>query len=90
MESNCELCDRVKELSFHHLIPKKNHTNKLFRKLYSLDYMRTHGLNLCKSCHKNIHIFFTEKELGKYYNTKEKLLATDKVKNFLKWVKKQH
>lgn len=89
MESNCGFCDRVKELSFHHYIPKTLHKNKWFIKNFDKFYMRTHGVDLCKQCHKNIHVFFTEKELGKYYNTKDKLLATDKVKNFLKWIKKQ-
>ena len=89
MESNCSFCGRVKELTFHHYIPKTLHNNKWFKKIYSKKYMKTHGIYLCKKCHKNIHIFFTEKELGKYYNDKDKLLFNEKVKKFLKWVKKQ-
>jgi hypothetical protein len=58
--------------------------------MFDMIYMQTHGVELCKKCHKMVHTFFTEKELGKYYNTKEKLFANDKVKKFLKWVKKQH
>lgn len=85
---NCGLCDRLKELTFHHYIPKTLHKNKLFRKLYKLEFMRSHGIDLCDACHYAIHHFHSEKELGKYYNDKSKLLSSEKVKNFLKWVKK--
>lgn len=90
MESNCGLCGRLKELTFHHYIPKTLHTNKLFRKLYSIEYMNSHGIDLCDDCHKQIHMFFTEKELGKTYNSKEKLISNEKIRKFLKWVRKQH
>jgi len=89
MESNCGFCNRIKELTFHHYIPKTLHNNKLFRKLYDRKYMQNHGIDLCDDCHRAIHTFFTEKELGKYYNTKDKLFATEKVRKFIKWIKKQ-
>jgi hypothetical protein len=89
MEYECELCSRLKELTFHHYIPKTLHNNKLFKKIYDRKYMQTHGINLCDDCHSAIHNFFTEKELGKKYNDKNKLLSTEKVRNFLKWIKKQ-
>lgn len=90
MENNCGFCGRLKELTFHHYIPRTLHTNKLFRKLYDIDYMKSHGIDLCEDCHSAIHDFFTEKDLGKNYNSREKLLSNEKVRNFLKWVKKQH
>lgn len=90
MEGNCGLCERLKELTFHHYIPKTLHTNKLFRKLYKIEYMNTHGINLCNDCHSAIHKFHSEKELGKYYNDRNKLLSSEKVRIFVKWVKKQH
>lgn len=89
MESNCGLCDRIKELTFHHFIPRTLHKNKFFRKLYKLKFMQTHGIDLCDDCHYNVHHLHTEKELGKYYNNKSKLLSSEKIINFLKWVKKQ-
>lgn len=85
----CVFCEREKELTFHHYIPRTVHSNKWFKKNFSMEYMKSHGVMLCKDCHKAIHTFFTEKELGRYYNTKQKLFATNKVKKFLKWVKKQ-
>lgn len=90
MIGNCKFCDREKELTFHHYIPKTLHTNKLFKKKYNIAFLNKHGVFLCSDCHKNIHAFFTEKELGKYYNNKQKLLSNIKVRNFLKWIKKQN
>lgn len=89
MENNCEFCGRLKELTFHHYIPKTLHNNKLFKKLYDKKFMQTHGVDLCDDCHRAVHDFFTEKELGKTYNDKEKLFATEKVRNYIKWIKKQ-
>lgn len=89
MISKCGLCEREKELTFHHYIPKALHKNKLFIKLYEKKYMKSHGVNLCDDCHYAIHHFHTEKELGKYYNDMKKLLTSEKVKNFLKWIKRQ-
>jgi hypothetical protein len=87
MESNCELCERLKELTFHHFIPKTLHSNKLFKKLYTIQYMNTHGINVCEDCHGAIHKFHSEKELGRYYNSKSKLFDSEKVRNFVKWIK---
>ena len=86
---NCEFCDREKELTFHHYIPRTVHTNKWFKKNFKLSYMKTHGTHLCDDCHKTVHTFFTEKELGRYFNTKQKLFSNEKFYKFLKWVKKQ-
>ena len=61
----CEFCNREKKLTFHHYIPKTLHSNKYFKKIFDRNYMKTHGVDLCKDCHKTIHKFFTEKELGK-------------------------
>ncbi len=86
---NCEFCDREKELTFHHYIPRTLHTNKWFKKNYEKVFLKTHGVYLCHDCHNAIHKFFTEKELGKHYNDKQKLFSQTKVRDFLKWVKKQ-
>ena len=89
MESNCGLCGRLKELTFHHYIPRTLHTNKLFKKMFDTKFMKSHGIDLCDDCHKAIHTFHSEKELGRYYNDKSKLLSSEKVENFIKWIKKQ-
>jgi len=89
MVGNCEFCKREKELTFHHYIPRTLHKNKYFKKMFEKEYMKTHDVNLCEDCHKMVHRFFAEKELGKYYNTKQKLFSIEKVRKFVKWVQKQ-
>jgi len=89
MESKCGLCGRLKELTFHHYIPRTLHTNKLFKKMYKVEFMKSHGIDLCEDCHTNIHKFFSEKELGRNFNDKVKLLSDERVRRFIRWVKKQ-
>ena len=89
METKCGFCGRLKELTFHHYIPRTLHSNKLFKKTYQAEFMKTHGIELCEDCHSAIHKFFSEKELGKSYNDKNKLLSDERVRRFLRWVKKQ-
>lgn len=50
----CELCNREKELSFHHLIPKTLHSKNYFKKKYKHQFMANNGLYLC--------IFFSQKK----------------------------
>jgi 5-methylcytosine-specific restriction endonuclease McrA len=89
LESICSLCGRVKQLSFHHLIPRTCHSNKWFNNNFSKEEMKKRGIYVCHDCHKFIHSQFSEKELGRTYNTKESLLKNIKIKNFVNWVKKQ-
>ena len=81
----CELCDREVALTFHHLIPRTLHSKKWFKKNFSHEELNL-GLMLCRDCHDAIHRFIPEKDLGKTYNTKEKLLAVPKVSDFCKWI----
>jgi hypothetical protein len=87
----CELCNRINTiLTFHHLIPVCLHTNKWFKKNFTREEMRL-GIYICQAdCHKQIHLLITEKEMGKRYNTKEKLLSHPEVKKYIKWIKKKY
>ena len=86
----CELCDRESQLTFHHLIPKCLHSNKWYKKNYTRKEL-SRGINICvNECHLEIHKLITEKEMGKYYNTKERLLKHEKVKKYIKWIKKRN
>jgi 5-methylcytosine-specific restriction endonuclease McrA len=87
----CELCgSTIDYLNFHHLIPRTLHNNKRFEKQYDRKYMQTHGIWICKSyCHKQIHEFITEKDMGLSYNTKELLLEHPQVKKFIEWRSKR-
>jgi len=83
----CELCKRENLLTFHHFIPVCLHTNKWFKKNFTREQMRE-GIDICKEdCHKQIHLLIPEKEMGKYYNTKDKLLNHPEVRKYIKWLK---
>lgn len=87
----CELCERELPTTEHHLIPKKNHSNKWFKKNFDKKDMKNRKINVCDDCHSAIHKFIpNEKELGKKYNTIEKLLSYSKLVEFIEWIKKQH
>lgn len=89
MTGNCELCQRETELTFHHLIPKINHSKRIFRKLFTKEEMITRGIMICKDCHYTIHKLMDNKTLGLEFNTKEKLLQHNELSKFIEWVKKQ-
>ena len=89
MVGKCELCGRENELTFHHLIPVCLHKNKWFKKNYSREEMRK-GINICKhNCHKELHKIISEKEMGRSFNTLEKLLRHPKVRKYVKYVQNQ-
>ncbi|MBN2294166.1 MAG: hypothetical protein JXM70_17195 [Pirellulales bacterium] len=81
----CELCNCAPPHNFHHLIPRTLHSNKWFKKRYTREQMQA-GLWLCKVCHGAIHDQIpSEKELGRNFNTKEKLLAHEQIARFVQW-----
>jgi hypothetical protein len=81
----CEFCESEDAHKFHHFIPRALHRNKWFKKRYTREQMRE-GIEVCKSCHKAIHdLIPDEKELGKHYNTIEKLLTHPQVASYVKW-----
>ena len=88
-DMKCELCGRENICTFHHLIPKFNHKKKWFKKNFTKEQMNE-GIYVCKyECHKEIHNLISEKELGKIYNTLEKLLAHENIAKYIKFIKKQ-
>ena len=81
----CQLCEQKIEITTkHHLIPRTVHRNKWFRKNFTKEEMHT-TVDLCKPCHREIHRQIPEKEMGRNFNTLEKLKAHDKVKGFVEW-----
>lgn len=82
----CRLCKReVRQITKHHLIPKTTHKNKWFRKNYTKQQMHQ-TVNLCRACHREIHKQISEKELGRRYNTLEKIQTHEKIQRFVKWI----
>jgi len=87
---SCVLCGSQYGITFHHLIPKTCHTNKWFKKNFSMEDMRERGIDVCRKCHSFIHKQFSEKQLGRELNTLEKLTANEQIANYVKWASKNH
>ena len=63
------------ELTKHHLVPKSR--------------KGTETVLLCKTCHRQIHATFTEKELEREFYNIETLLTAEKFQSFIKWIRKR-
>ena len=86
----CELCNRDKPLTKHHLIPRAVHTKKKFVKKFGKKEMKSRLLMVCSLCHHGIHDCIPdEKDLANDYNTKELLLENPAIQKHVGWVKKQ-
>ncbi|WP_026690969.1 HNH endonuclease [Alteribacter aurantiacus] len=78
MLGSCELCKREGvRLTEHHLIPREEGGAHLDTAM------------LCQPCHKQIHNLYTNQELAIRLDTIERLQDDEKIKKFLKWIKKQ-
>ena len=89
-DDHCELCDRRKKLTKHHLVPRAVHSKKRYVSRFGKKEMRSRGLMICKECHDGIHdLIPNEKELADKYYTKELLLENPAIQKHIAWVKKQ-
>jgi 5-methylcytosine-specific restriction enzyme A len=76
--STCELCGRSPvETTVHHLIPREEGGS----------YGPT--ADLCRTCHKQIHALYTNKELAVRLDTIERLRQDEKISKYIKWIRKQ-
>lgn len=74
----CELCRRegVNKLTEHHLIPREQGgRNKA-------------TVWLCEDCHKQIHALYTNRELAFRLNTLERLENDEKIRKYLRYIRK--
>lgn len=86
----CEFCSREVPLTEHHLIPRAVHGKTYFKKRFDKEDMLHRKVMVCRKCHKGIHrIIPDEKELARDFNTKELLLADERIARHVEWVKKQ-
>jgi 5-methylcytosine-specific restriction endonuclease McrA len=85
----CALCAQPRPLSFHHLIPRRNHARRWFRLRFTLAEMRSRGLWLCRGCHDALHRHFDEATLGRRLNTREALLAEPLIARHVEWARRQ-
>jgi len=84
----CELCYRNTHLTFHHLIPKKLHRRKHFKKNYDKAALQA-GIDICNGCHTGLHTLFDEMTLGRSLNTITLLRANPTVAKHCEWVARQ-
>lgn len=87
--SRCALCGTPHLLTFHHLIPRSCHRNKWFRKNFALEDMRTRGIVVCRQCHAFIHKKFSEKQLGRQFNTLRKLRDHEVIRRHVDWARRR-
>lgn len=84
----CELCGAGRELTFHHLIPRKVHRRGAFRRNYDREQLNA-GTHLCRLCHRAVHRFFDEMTLAREYSTLASLRAAPEVQRHVRWARKQ-
>ena len=87
-EDVCEMCGRRAALSFHHLIPRKVHRRKRFKKNFSRAQLAG-GINICQLCHRGVHKLYDEMTLAMHLETKEKLVTDPAICKHVNWVRKQ-
>lgn len=75
---SCELCGREEvETTIHHLTPKE----------MGGAFLPT--AKLCIPCHKQIHAIYMNDELATRLSTIHELKQDEKLKSFVKWIRKQ-
>lgn len=85
----CELCARPVALTFHHLIPRRNHRRSWFRAHFSVEELRGRGAWLCRLCHNAVHEHFDENTLGRRLNTLDALRAEPLIQRHVEWASRQ-
>ncbi len=83
------MCGRENECNEHHVIPRKLHSKKRFKRKFTKEELNE-TITLCKyDCHRAVHKYIKHKELAFHYRTVEKLLAHPDLKRFIAWIQKQ-
>jgi hypothetical protein len=86
----CELCGRLQPLTRHHLIPRAVHRRRRFQRRYEKQEMQSRSIMICRLCHDGIHdLFPDEKQLAEQFNVKEALLADERLRKHIAWVRRQ-
>ena len=84
----CELCQQVRDLTFHHLIPRKLHRRNSFRKRFDKDSL-SQGIYICRICHNGLHKTYDELSLAKRFSSKSAILSDEKLSKHIEWSAKQ-
>lgn len=80
---NCPLCRReVDQTTEHHLIPRSE------AKRHKLKATELPTVDLCLQCHRQVHLLFTNRELGDRLFSVELLQQEEAIQKYIKWVGK--
>lgn len=86
--ATCQMCGRPGVLlTRHHLIPRTRRGSKSARRRFDRKTMLDQVLLVCRPCHSQIHVVFSEKELERKYHTREALLANERIRQFVRWIR---
>jgi len=85
---HCQLCNQVRDLTFHHLIPRKLHRRSRFQKRFSHDELNT-GIRICKLCHRGLHRTYDEMTLATKFSSVEAIRADDALLRHIYWSSRQ-
>ena len=89
MTMNCEICQAEVAFNEHHLIPRHCHRKNWWRRNFTKEQMRQ-TIWVCKTCHLAVHdLIPDEKEIGRSYNSVEKLGAHPAFAKYLAWKRKR-
>ena len=79
-QNTCPLCGREliagPSVNEHHLVPRT--------------YRGQATVRMHRVCHNKIHLVFSERELAQYYHTVERLMESEEIRNFVRWVQRKH
>ena len=89
VEGICPICLRGMPLTFHHLIPKSTHPWMIKHHGYEKEYLNTHGVDVCRPCHSQIHRLIPHMEMAEHYNTLEAVLSHPGVQKWIPYIRKQ-
>lgn len=96
-EHECQMCERIMPLTFHHLFPKKVHKRIEERKRgdkgeatgIPKHMLRTCGIMICRPCHSMLHKTFDHRTLAEEKNTLERICQDPKIVSWISYARKQ-
>lgn len=84
----CEICNRVVPLTYHHLIPRSTHQKVLKRKWHPESRLNAVAW-LCRPCHSAVHKSASNEDLAREYYTVELLMQTESIQRWAAYASRQ-
>lgn len=84
----CELCRQKRDLTFHHLIPRKLHRRKGFKKNFDRETLNQ-GIYVCRLCHKGLHKLYDELTLARLFRDRHSMINDAAIAKHIQWSARQ-